>query len=661
MQNKKIFSVIALILAAVMIFSACSQTGETVVATTETTTAAAQAIETTTASVEAEDVSIYEVSDGDYKISISPIYNKDGKTVAAAYIISVKDKDKKDVTAKDFPLINSVVAASSSKTAITLTKDKNKNYIKINSYADEKGNLLTVQDSGDANKNGNTSEYLKLTKVTNDQGSSHYLLTDTVVNIVTEDGVVYAVIDGKRVKVDTVNSKNTKVVAKISEESKPNKKKAKSKKNGTTTKKSTTDKTAKSEDTKAPEESKADTYGKIVLHKNGKASSSLDGVEISSNEVLINKGGEYLITSDTSTWHGVIKIQLNNTEEADVRFENVDISYNKGNIIQIIDSTESTKRDFIDAEVNEESIDYDDLSDEMEDLSDVKSAPNVSLTFPTGTSSSFECSSNIKTGVIYNESKLEIKGNGKVSISATANANNVLCSSKSVTFKNVTANLQSAAFGVTENIGGSKGIFSYNKVNIDSGNVTIQSNGDAVRCTRFYQEGGTFTATSSAADGIDAESSISISGGKATVTALNKSSFKVRRINLQERLDNNERGINPKDCIRSGKEDGFYISGGTVKGESKKVSDHKMNASQHTIVCRTVKSAKGNADEVKKAVKWNVSSVASSSNPCIKFLYSSSSVSEKDYEVKVNNTSKEYKWNWSGKYGSCRVVYTTGK
>ena len=644
-----------------MIFSACSQTGETVVATTETTTAAAQAIETTTASVEAEDVSIYEVSDGDYKISISPIYNKDGKTVAAAYIISVKDKDKKDVTAKDFPLINSVVAASSSKTAITLTKDKNKNYIKINSYADEKGNLLTVQDSGDANKNGNTSEYLKLTKVTNDQGSSHYLLTDTVVNIVTEDGVVYAVIDGKRVKVDTVNSKNTKVVAKISEESKPNKKKAKSKKNGTTTKKSTTDKTAKSEDTKAPEESKADTYGKIVLHKNGKASSSLDGVEISSNEVLINKGGEYLITSDTSTWHGVIKIQLNNTEEADVRFENVDISYNKGNIIQIIDSTESTKRDFIDAEVNEESIDYDDLSDEMEDLSDVKSAPNVSLTFPTGTSSSFECSSNIKTGVIYNESKLEIKGNGKVSISATANANNVLCSSKSVTFKNVTANLQSAAFGVTENIGGSKGIFSYNKVNIDSGNVTIQSNGDAVRCTRFYQEGGTFTATSSAADGIDAESSISISGGKATVTALNKSSFKVRRINLQERLDNNERGINPKDCIRSGKEDGFYISGGTVKGESKKVSDHKMNASQHTIVCRTVKSAKGNADEVKKAVKWNVSSVASSSNPCIKFLYSSSSVSEKDYEVKVNNTSKEYKWNWSGKYGSCRVVYTTGK
>ena len=47
-----------------------------------------------------------------------------------------------------------------------------------------------------------------------------------------------------------------------------------------------------------------------------------------------------------------------------------------------------------------------------------QSAPNVSLTFPTGTSSSFESSANVKTGVIYNESKLEIKGKKVIVISA---------------------------------------------------------------------------------------------------------------------------------------------------------------------------------------------------------------------------------------------------
>ena len=661
MHNKRIISVFALVLSAAMLFSACSNAAETTVVTT-TEAATVQAETTTAPTVEAKDVSIYDVTDGDYKISISPIYKKDGKTVVAAYILSVKDKDNKVVTAQTFPLLNSVVAASSTKQAIALTKDKNKNYIKINSYADEKGNLLVIQDSGDANKNGNTAEFLKLTKITNEQGSTHYLLSDTAVKIVTEKDGVYAIIDGKKIKVDTVDAKNTKVVAKLQEQSKA--KKQTTTKKGSTTKKTSKSKGSKSKDggkkDETTQESKLDTYGKIVLLKNGEASSSVSGVETSSHEVLINKGGEYLVTSDTSTWHGVIKIQLKNTEEADVRFENVDISYNKGNIIQIIDSTESVERDFIEAEASAESIDDDVLNDEMDDLSDVKSAPNVSLTFPTGTSSSFECSSNIKTGVIYNESKLEIKGNGKVNVTATSNANNVICSSKSVTFKNVTAHLKSAAFGVTENIGGSKGIFCYNKVNMDSGDLTIQSNGDAIRCTRFYQEGGTFNATSSAADGIDAESSISIKGGKSTVTALNKSSFKVRRANIQERYDNGER-VNPKDCIRSGKDDGFYISGGTVKGESKKVSDYKMHASQNTIVCRTVKSEKGKADETKKPVSWNVSSVASSSNPCVKFLYSSSSVSNKEYAVKVNNTEKEYKWQWSGKYGSCKVVYTTSK
>ena len=652
MTKSKLTGIIAILLCLVMALCACTQQSATTAVTDTSDEAAAQAAETTTVkSVEASEISLYEVKDGDYTIKISPIYQKDGKTVAAAYILSVKDKNNKEVTAKDFPALLSVVAATSSTNAITLTKDKSKNYITVKSYSDEKGNLLIIQDAGDVNKNGKTDEFLQLTKVTNDKGSTHYLLTDTVVQIVTEDNTVYAIIGGKKVKIDVVNSKNTKVKAKIENDSKEKKTDSKTGNKNSESKSSTTKKTETSTE-------KTDTYGKIVLLKNGGAKTSVEGVTTSQNEVLITRGGDYLITSETDTWHGGIKIQLKNTEEADIRFENVDISYNKGNIIQILDSSDSVERDFIEAEANENSVDYDDLNDAMDELSDVKSAPNVSLTFPTGTTSNFECSSNIITGVIYNESKLEIKGNGKVNISATANANNVICSVKSVTFKNVTAHLQSAAYGVTDSIGGSKGIFSYNKVNVDSGNVTIHSNGDAVRCARFYQEGGTFTANSSAADGIDAESSINIDGGKSTVTALNKSSYKVRRVNIQERWDNGER-VNKNDAIRDGKGDGFYIKGGTVKGESKKISDYKMHASQETIVCRTVKVTKGSASETKTPVKWNVASLASSSNPCVKFIYSSPSVSNKNYDVKVNGTTKDYEWKWSGNYGACYVKYST--
>ncbi|MBE6816114.1 MAG: hypothetical protein E7520_00210, partial [Ruminococcaceae bacterium] len=416
MKKSKLTGIIAFLLCLVFLLGACAKPTQQTAVTAPSDEAAAQVVESTTVkSVEASEISLYEVKDGDYTIKISPIYQKDGKTVAAAYILSVKDKDNKEVKAADFPALLSVVQATSTKNAITLTKDKNKQYIIIKSYADEKGNLLILQDAADVNKNGKTDEFLQLTKVTNDKGSTHYLLTDTVIKLVTEKNTVYAIIGGKKIKVDVVNSKNTKVKAKIESESKEKKKTA------STTKKTSAATTKKTE---TPAE-KTDTYGRIVLLKDGMAKSDLDGVTLAQNEVLIHKGGDYLITSDTSVWHGVIKIQLNNTEEADVRFENVDIAYNKSNIIQILDSSDSSKRDFIETEANEESIDYDDLNDAMDELSDVKSAPNVSLTFPTGTASSFECSSNIKTGVIYNESKLEIKGNGKVSISATANANNV--------------------------------------------------------------------------------------------------------------------------------------------------------------------------------------------------------------------------------------------
>ena len=652
MNKNKILSIISVLLCVALLFCACTAGSDDTTEAGVVTRAVEEESEAEAVSLEAEEISFYEVTDGDYKIKISPIYKSDGKTVVAAYIISVTDKDNKEVKADKFPMLMSIVAATNTKTAIALTKDKSKNYIKINSYADENGNLLVVQDSADANKNGKKDEYLKLTKVTNDEGSTHYLLTDTVIEIVTEGKNVYAVISGKKIKVDTVDSDNKKVKVTVEKQTALDKETASEKK-----KKATTTTTTKAADTN----DKTKAYNQIILLKNGKASSTASGVTTSSNLVSITGGGDYLITSKTSDWHGIIKLEIGADDEAELRFEDVNISYNKGSIIQIIDSSDTTTdRSFLEAEASSDVLADDTLNDTMEDLSDRESAPNVSLSFPSGTTSTFTSSANVYSGVIYNESKLTVKGNGKVNFKATTNANNVICSSKSITFKNVSAYLQSAAFGVSEGIGGSRGIFSYGKVNLDSGSLTIETNGDSIRCTRFTQEDGTLTATSSACDGIDTESSISIYGGKATVTALQKSSFKVRRVNIQERWDNGER-VSKKDCIREGRDDGFYIFGGTVRGESKKVSDYKMSPSQKTIVCRTVKKTKGSATEVKKAVKWKVGSLASSNNSCIKFLYSSSAVKRNEYNVTVDGSSKAYNWKWSNNHGACYVEYTTSK
>ncbi len=640
------FKICAVVIAAVMLLTACSamKTEETA-ATTEPAEQAAEVAVTETTAADNQQQSVYEIKDGDNTLKIAPIYSLDGKNIFAAYIISVKDKAGKELNAQSYPLLMSVVSVSGNSSGVKLNKN-NSSLIKIDSYSDDKGELVAIQDVSDANKNNNKTEFLKLVKVDGANGTRHYKLTKEIV-IIEKDSKnkKYAVINGKKVTLTDVDSKNTKVKDNINSDTQNNKKPE--------------NKTEATSSTTSPD-NKTSSYAQIVLKKNGAAASSAPGVSSDTNEVVISKGGDYLVTSDTSTWHGVIKIMLSNKEKAEVRFENVDISYNKGSIIQIIDTSDSMKRDFLEAEVSSESVVDDNLNDAMDDLADRESAPDVSLTFPTGTTSSFECSSNVYSGVIYNESKLEIKGNGKVNITATANANNVLCTSKSVTFKNVTAHLKSAAFGVTDSIGGSRGIFSYGKVNIESGSVDIDSNGDCIRCDRLSQTGGTLNATSSAADGIDAEDSIDITGGKSTVTALKKSSFKVRRVNNQERYDNGER-IPVKDCVRSGKNDRFKIDGGTVKGESKKITDPLSSSNQKSIVCRTVKKVKGSKTEEKESVKWKVESVASSSNPCVKFLYSSSSVSKNDYSVKVNNTSKDTTWTWNGNYGACYVVSSTSR
>ena len=95
-----------------------------------------------------------------------------------------------------------------------------------------------------------------------------------------------------------------------------------------------------------------------------------------------------------------------------------------------------------------------------------------------------------------------------------------------------------------------------------------------------------------------------------------------------------------------------------MKAESAKSSTPR-NSKQKVIICKATKQIKGNDEESKKAVKWKVGDVASSANSSIKFFYSSSSVTQKNYTVLVDGSEKETTWAWSDNVGVAKVVSST--
>lgn len=405
-------------------------------------------------------------------------------------------------------------------------------------------------------------------------------------------------------------------------------------------------------------------YIKIQLQENRTAKSTSSDVSISTGKVIINTPGDYLISSTTDVWYGQIIVKLKNTEQANIRFENVNVKNDTCNVIQFIDSSIDTDRSFIEAEATVDTA----ADDEISAIADNDKAPNIDISFPEGTSSSFTSTANGNTGVIYNESKLTIKGKGSCAITCDGRkANNCICSTKSITIKNVNLNLTTAQHESTESLaktsGSAKGIFTYSKVNVESGTINIKSNGDCVRCNEFNVLGGTLNFKSSACDGIDADDAITISDGSVSVVALEKYSFKVRRVN------NSENGRSKG--VRSGKDDGFRINGGIVVGESKKISSlaskyqsDGSGSSQASITCKIVKSSAGTdeaANESKTPGQFTIGTLnKTSTNKCTKYLYSSSKV-KKGTEYKVSANGQSTNVSWTGNFGVAKVVSSTGK
>lgn len=651
MPSKKIICAVLSAAMLASVLTACSSKQ-----VESTTTAAAIREEESTApetqpvtEAEKEIISFTDTDKDANTLTLVPIFDKDEKTVAAGYIISAKDKKGKALDAKKYSLLNKVVSASGKNDKITLDKDKDKNLIQFEAYSDLSGTLVAIKDKKDVNKNKNSDEFLKLSSKTDNNKVKHYVIDYTSVKISKESNK-YFMTDGKnKTEVKKVDSSNTAVIKKVNKEIKENKKnKEAAKKAKKTTAKPTQATTEESHN-----------YIDIVLEKNRKVSCSSPNVSQMTGEVQINKGGYYRITSGSGVgeWHGQIILRLKNTEECEVRFENVKITNNTKNIIQILDTSIKSSRSFLEAEASADQA----ADDEIKEVADNNKAPNVSLSFPTGTSSCFETQASSYTGVIYNESKLTIKGNGKASIVSKRNANNCICSTKSITVKNVSLSLETAQNTNPSSLasaqGGAKGIFSYSKVNVESGSLTIRSNGDAIRCDSFYSTGGTTDIKSSACDAIDADDAIVISAGNVTAVATEKSSFKVRRVNNSENP-----AIPDSKGIRKGRGDTFEINGGTVVGESKKISTVQTSSKQPSITCRIVKKNAGNSDlaanESKIPQIISIESLKASRNECTKFLYSSSAVKKGTlYTVnaKKSTPKKMTKDDWKGTVGTVRI------
>lgn len=631
MNKRKLLS---MILAGMMVASAlagCSN-GKTEFVEKPTTTASEVTAQTETIeAVEAkqEIVSFTDKDKDGNTITLSPIYDNDGTTIIAGYILSAKDSKGAPLTAEQYKLLNSVVKAARKDNTGLVIKNGTGDLIPLQTYSDMQGNIIAMVDSLDLDGDKDVTELLKIEKKMDGNGISKVMASYTTVKLKTEKGKTYIIDGDKKTEVKTVDSKNTEVAKKEQTEVKKNeaKKETAEKKESTTKAGQSTTKagqtTTKDDDDEIDEE-------QIILKKNQQAEAGSSNVTMSKGLVTItgkaDEEYDYVITSDTDVWHGQIVVKMPNTSKCSIRFENVNISYNKGNVIQLIDTSINSDRTFLEKEIT--STD-DALDNELQNVSENDNAPNISLSFPEGTSSSFVSEAKSYTGIMYNESKLTIKGNGKVKFESKINSENCICSTKSITVKNVDMTLLTAqntnTSALAPGTGSAKGIFSYSKVKVESGHLTVKANGDGIRCNRFICEDGTVYVSSSACDAFDTDNEISILGGNVKAYATEKSIFKVRRINAGKTLKEN---------------DTFRITGGTVYGEGKKATKLQSKTSQDTVVCQvlsTTPDIKTYGTRGIITVKSGDKKLVSTTNKCTTVLYSSSSVSkDKAYTMSAN-------------------------
>lgn len=685
MNIKKAAAIILASAIAVSAFAGCSQKDKDASATTQSvqSPSASQELRNTSQSIIAEKAvkSVFEAKDEDGNIlTLVPVYN--GDKIISAYVLSAKDKNGKALTAKNYSYIGCVIATDTDKSGKTVLRLKESKPIKVNAYADTNGNIIAVQDAEDIDSDKNTEEYF-VCETVKDNAGNYYIVIKTDSNgvpvnsdIKTDKNGNKTATDkstGKKSSVSTVDSSNKKVASNAKKSSTDSLKNQSSNstaaKNSTTSKSAQTTAPAKSESTTKKEITTipAEYEVKIDLTSKGadisndyKSQVTIKHSALSDDVLTINGGGNYYITQSASVWCGGIVVKLKSSEEANIKFAGVNIDAYGSNAVYI-DNTEMgvSSGDISEVEGQMPEGKDQDAMKELDKSYDGKS-PNVDISFVRNTANTISARGSNVNGVIYNESKLTLQGNGTAQIGQTHTANCAVNSIKSITVKNVSLSL--IAPPATE---GARGIYSLSSVTVESGKLTVSSGGDCIRCDDFFQTGGSVNLSSGKADGIDSNDLINITGGEITIQALTKSGLKVRRVNNTEDRAKGDTSILPKDCIVDASKHGFYISGGTIKSMAYKNST-VQNVQEYTKqrVVEVKASDKKNylyeiylKNEDDSNTLFNKSTVA-----CKNYVYSDSSIVKptgtKFYKVALLDSSGNRILNSAGKSYNKSIDFT---
>ena len=238
------------------------------------------------------------------------------------------------------------------------------------------------------------------------------------------------------------------------------------------------------------------TYGAVITLSDDGIAVDGTGATAEGSVVIISQAGEYTVTGSLSD--GQIAVALpTKSDEVTINLEGVDV-------------TSTTGAPF------------------------AATKGKVDLSAKKGTTNSFTSTATYNeetvNACVYSKNDLTIKGKGTLKVSSTYN--NAIGCKADVTIKNLTLNVTEAA---------NNGIKGNDSVTIESGNVTVNSNGDAIKSDEdpAYDgdvlEGGTVKivdgtvtlttgtttkdGTTSTSDGIKASMLCDISGGTINITS----------------------------------------------------------------------------------------------------------------------------------------------
>lgn len=545
MNMKKILSMLVAICLICTVFTACSsQSKPTDATTTSPPVEVTDPDDGLSANDEKDENTTIELKDEQGNtLTLVPIYNADGTKIFAGYIEKAKDKDGKELDAKAYPALKSVIAIDVDEEdnfSIRYTADKK--FVTIPALSDEKGYIVAVQDTIDLDGDKDTTEYFKVSTKADASGNLLIKLEadkkGKLINVTVKKAD-----DGKTTVTDSTGKQTTATDSKkapdpnLNNQNNQNNQNNNANGNGNNNSNSNTNNggsgnNQNNNDTPEQPAEPEINYVSIVLKDNGQVSCSddsnittegsmLDG----GTSIVIDGAGKYkkyYITSETGVFGGQLDFNLSTDEQIEVKFYNVTISTQRKTAVKF------NNKDIVNNKENDGEETGSGTG--QSGTSVTTAAPKVELSF-TGTNS-FKAGGSGKNGTIYSECKLDIKGRGSAEIDGGQNLSGI-CSTESIDIKNVTLNITSNA---------KQGISCDKKVSIESGNIRIQSLGDGIHCNKFEMlksdEGTTATVSikslnqTNCADGIDADEQIIISAGKLDVTALtpNKYALKVRKV-----------------------------------------------------------------------------------------------------------------------------------